>query len=177
MTTTPTSTINFPLQFNGTCYIDDESEECRQIVFEKKLELVLDASTVLPMDCVRIILSFLHPIKDTKGLHKYGYPEIPIYPYIKQLKFAVKDAYEDYCHDVDRDNENILEVDGRFAVYNYIETCTKDEFTGEILLWYMRKICGWGDVRESSTGTWELWDKYFIYDIEYETETEDDEED
>lgn len=62
-------------------------------------------STILPMDCVREILTFLSPVKDTQGLHKYGYSEIPTYPYITQFTDLVDDAYERYTSSVEEIND------------------------------------------------------------------------
>ena len=95
----------------------------------------------LPMDCVRKILSYLPPIKDTKGLDKYGYPTFPIYPYIKHFTKAVKDAY-----DLMRDNLELqwnIEDASTWGPTNYdslahIENMTIDTFNGGDIIYNMK---------------------------------------
>jgi len=75
------------------------------------------------MDCVREILSFLPPVRDTQGLHKYGYSEIPTYPYMKEFTFIVDNSYEFYKQKLEGDNEyleaatwgkpNLLSIDSK----------------------------------------------------------------
>jgi len=98
-------------------------------------------STILPMDCVREILTFLSPVKDTQGLHKYGYSEIPTYPYITQFTDLVDDAYEVYWRELDYENAmKGIAFDCLGEMYgwpDYEEILPKDKFTGGLLNHYM----------------------------------------